>query len=210
MRRIIREEEPPRPSLRLSTLGQSAATTVSARRQSDPRRLSQFFRGELDWIVMKALEKNRTPPLRDGQRFRGRSCRATCATRRWPPARLRPAIACEVARRNQTVLPTVAVVALGLLLAAGRHLGWAPWDQAAQQTIRRGGTGRAPGGDRTNGQPGVGQSPAVARPGYRNASDEGSGGGSGFVGVATGRSSTERGGSRPKCRERRTTCSVSA
>jgi serine/threonine protein kinase/tetratricopeptide (TPR) repeat protein len=58
MRRIIREEEPPRPSTRLSTLGQ-AAVTVSERRQSDPRRLSQLFRGELDWIVMKALEKGR-------------------------------------------------------------------------------------------------------------------------------------------------------
>src|SRR5271166_3608494 len=43
---------------RLSTMGE-AATVVSARRQSDPKRLSQLFRGELDWIVMKALEKER-------------------------------------------------------------------------------------------------------------------------------------------------------
>jgi serine/threonine protein kinase len=57
-RRIIREEEPPKPSTRISTLGQ-AATTMSTQRQSDPRRLSQLFRGELDWIVMKALEKDR-------------------------------------------------------------------------------------------------------------------------------------------------------
>src|SRR5208282_2136581 len=53
MRRIIREEEPPRPSTRLSTLG-AAAATVSERRQTDPRLLSRLFRGELDWIVMKA------------------------------------------------------------------------------------------------------------------------------------------------------------
>jgi serine/threonine protein kinase len=59
MRRIIREEEPPRPSTRLSTLGQ-AASTASARRQTDPRRLSQALRGELDWIVMKCLEKDRS------------------------------------------------------------------------------------------------------------------------------------------------------
>jgi serine/threonine protein kinase/tetratricopeptide (TPR) repeat protein len=59
IRRIIREEEPPRPSTRLSTLGQ-AATTVSTRRKSDPRRLTQMVRGELDWIVMKALEKDRS------------------------------------------------------------------------------------------------------------------------------------------------------
>src|SRR5262245_18882160 len=58
MRRILREEEPPRPSTRLSTLGQ-AATSMSANRGSDARRLSQLFRGELDWIVMRALEKDR-------------------------------------------------------------------------------------------------------------------------------------------------------
>jgi hypothetical protein len=56
--RIIREEEPAKPSTRISTLGQ-AATGVSANRQSDPRRLAQLCRGELDWIVMKALEKDR-------------------------------------------------------------------------------------------------------------------------------------------------------
>jgi serine/threonine protein kinase/tetratricopeptide (TPR) repeat protein len=58
MRRIIREEEPPKPSTRISTLGQ-AATTISARRRSDPKRLSRLFRGELDWVVMRALEKDR-------------------------------------------------------------------------------------------------------------------------------------------------------
>jgi tetratricopeptide (TPR) repeat protein len=58
MRRIIREEEPPKPSTRISTLGPAAAT-VSAHRKCDPRRLSQVIRGELDWIVMKALEKDR-------------------------------------------------------------------------------------------------------------------------------------------------------
>jgi WD40 repeat protein/serine/threonine protein kinase len=58
IRRIIREEEPLRPSMRISTLGQ-AATTISTRRKSDPRRLTQLVRGELDWIVMKALEKDR-------------------------------------------------------------------------------------------------------------------------------------------------------
>jgi serine/threonine protein kinase len=56
--RIIREEEPAKPSTRISTLAQGA-TTVSANRKSEPRRLSQLFRGELDWIVMKALEKDR-------------------------------------------------------------------------------------------------------------------------------------------------------
>jgi hypothetical protein len=56
--RIIREEEPPKPSARISALGQAAAT-VSADRQSDPKGLSRLVRGELDWIVMRALEKDR-------------------------------------------------------------------------------------------------------------------------------------------------------
>jgi serine/threonine protein kinase/tetratricopeptide (TPR) repeat protein len=72
MRRIIREQEPPKPSTRillpsrrggkeglpLSTL-ETTATTISANRQTDPRRLRKALRGELDWIVMKALEKDR-------------------------------------------------------------------------------------------------------------------------------------------------------
>src|SRR4029077_18363260 len=58
IRRIIREEEPARPSTRISTLGPAAAT-LSAQRSTDARRLSQLCRGELDWIVMKALEKDR-------------------------------------------------------------------------------------------------------------------------------------------------------
>ncbi|HKB02946.1 MAG TPA: protein kinase [Gemmataceae bacterium] len=59
IRRIIREEEPVRPSTKLSTLGRSAAT-VSAGRGRDPRGLSRLFRGEVDWIVIKALEKDRS------------------------------------------------------------------------------------------------------------------------------------------------------
>jgi eukaryotic-like serine/threonine-protein kinase len=58
IRRIIREEEPAKPSTRMSNVGQ-AATTASDKRRSDPRKLSRLFRGELDWIVMKALEKDR-------------------------------------------------------------------------------------------------------------------------------------------------------
>jgi hypothetical protein len=58
IRRIIREEEPPKPSTRMTTLGQ-AATTASTNRQSDSKKLSQLLRGELDWIVMKCLEKDR-------------------------------------------------------------------------------------------------------------------------------------------------------
>jgi serine/threonine protein kinase/tetratricopeptide (TPR) repeat protein len=56
--RLIREEEPPKPSTRLCETTESLPT-ISARRQTEPARLRQQVRGELDWIVMKALEKDR-------------------------------------------------------------------------------------------------------------------------------------------------------
>jgi serine/threonine protein kinase/tetratricopeptide (TPR) repeat protein len=59
MQRIIQEEESPKPSTRLSTLGE-AIKSVAQRRNTDPRRLGQFVRGDMDWIVMKALDKDRS------------------------------------------------------------------------------------------------------------------------------------------------------
>ncbi len=60
LRRMIREDEPPRPSARISTLNAVLLSTISGKRHIEPRKLSQSLRGELDWIVMKALEKDRT------------------------------------------------------------------------------------------------------------------------------------------------------
>jgi eukaryotic-like serine/threonine-protein kinase len=57
MRRIIKEEEPQKPSTRLSST-QDAATIANAR-HTEPAKLAKLVRGELDWIVMKALEKDR-------------------------------------------------------------------------------------------------------------------------------------------------------
>jgi serine/threonine protein kinase len=57
VRRIIREEEPARPSTRLSSA--NTLPSLAAARQTDPARLTKLVRGELDWIVMKALEKDR-------------------------------------------------------------------------------------------------------------------------------------------------------
>ena len=59
MRRIIREKEPPRPSTRLSTMVAGELTSTAARRQSEPPKLIHLLRGDLDWIVMKSLEKDR-------------------------------------------------------------------------------------------------------------------------------------------------------
>jgi serine/threonine protein kinase len=60
IRRIISEEEPPRPSTRLSILTAEEQTTTARRRHTDPPRLLHLVRGDLDWIVMKTLEKDRT------------------------------------------------------------------------------------------------------------------------------------------------------
>ncbi len=57
--RIIREEEPPKPSTRLRE-SKDSLPSISAQRQTEPAKLTRLVRGELDWIVMKALEKDRT------------------------------------------------------------------------------------------------------------------------------------------------------
>ena len=59
MRRMIREDEPLRPSARINTLKADLLSTVADQRKIDPHKLSQTLRGELDWIVMKCLEKDR-------------------------------------------------------------------------------------------------------------------------------------------------------
>src|SRR5262249_46666332 len=130
MRRIIREEEPPRPSTRLSTLGQ-AAPTVSAQRRSDPKRLSQLVRGELDWIVMKALQKDRNRRYdtangfaQDVQRYLADEPVLAC-----PPSaayRLR-----KFARRHRAGLLAAAAGLLVVLLAAG-VVGWVWWERAGR------------------------------------------------------------------------------
>ena len=60
IRRIIREVEPPRPSTHLSTLSGDDQAKVARLRSTEPARLSLLLRGDLDWIVMRCLEKNPT------------------------------------------------------------------------------------------------------------------------------------------------------
>jgi len=60
MRRIIREQEPVRPSTRLSTMIQGELTATAKHRHAEGPKLIHLLRGDLDWIVMKALEKDRT------------------------------------------------------------------------------------------------------------------------------------------------------
>src|SRR5262245_57094528 len=119
MRRIIREEEPPRPSARISTLAADLATTVAERRRTDARHLRQQVRGELDWIVMKCLEKDRnrryeTPNslARDIERYLNDEPVQAC-----PPStayRVR-----KYARRNKTLLAAGGAIAAALVVGLG-------------------------------------------------------------------------------------------
>ncbi len=60
IRRVIRDQEPQRPSTRLSRMTRADLTTVAQHRRSEPPRLIRAIRGDLDWIVIKCLEKDRT------------------------------------------------------------------------------------------------------------------------------------------------------
>jgi serine/threonine protein kinase len=59
MRRTLREQEPQRPSTMVTTLGGKELTTMAAQRHAEPPKLISLLRGDLDWIVMKTLEKDR-------------------------------------------------------------------------------------------------------------------------------------------------------
>jgi WD40 repeat protein/serine/threonine protein kinase len=117
MRRIIREEEPPKPSTRLSSLG-DRLNTVSEQRRTEPKKLGQVVRGELDWIVMKALEKDRA------RRYETASGMAMDVQRHLDD---QPVQACppsasyrfqKFARRNKIAIATTAIVFATLLLSA--------------------------------------------------------------------------------------------
>jgi serine/threonine protein kinase len=112
--RIIRDEDPPKPSARIKTLDN--ANIVSRNRRSDPKRLGNSLRGELDWIVMKGLEKNRDRRYQtayelgsDVQRYLQDEQVQACP----PSARYRFS---KFARRNKAVLTTASLVFAALLL----------------------------------------------------------------------------------------------
>lgn len=69
MLRIIREQEPPKPSLRLSTVKNELRSTIADSRRVDTKQLNYRLRGELDWIVMKSLEKQRERRYQSAREF---------------------------------------------------------------------------------------------------------------------------------------------
>jgi tetratricopeptide (TPR) repeat protein len=115
IQRIIREQEPPRPSTRVSTLGEQSAD-VARHRGTDARRLSTSIRGDLDWIVMKAMEKDRT------RRYETANGLAQDVARHLAdePVVARPAAAAyrfrKFVRRHKAGAAATAAVAAALLL----------------------------------------------------------------------------------------------
>ena len=115
IRRIIKEEEPPKPSTRLSTMGESLSK-VSSQRKTEPAKLSAPVKGDLDWIAMKSLEKDRNRRYDTASAFAAdvRRFLAEEPIEARPPStwyRFR-----KLARRNKMELTTAAIVAAALLL----------------------------------------------------------------------------------------------
>jgi non-specific serine/threonine protein kinase/serine/threonine-protein kinase len=113
IRRLIREEEPPKPSTRIST--SDSIASIAAQRHMEPAKLSKLMRGDLDWITMKCLEKDRTRRYetanglaRDVERYLSDEPVEAC-----PPSatyRLR-----KFAKKNRAALTTTATIAVLLV-----------------------------------------------------------------------------------------------
>jgi WD40 repeat protein len=119
IRRTIREREPVRPSTRLSTMLAAELTTTAKRRASEAPKLIHLLRGDLDWIVMKALEKDRTRRYEtanalamDIHRFQGNE-----------PVVARPPSGMyrlqKLARRNKVAFAAASAVLLALVVGSG-------------------------------------------------------------------------------------------
>jgi serine/threonine protein kinase/tetratricopeptide (TPR) repeat protein len=130
--RLIREEEPPRPSTRLSTTEE--LPSIAANRGLEPRKLSGLVRGELDWIVMKALEKDRNRRYETANGLAhdiGRHLHdepvLACPPSTW--YRLR-----KFARRNKARLAVAGLVLFFIVLIGGGS-SWVMRDRAARQAV---------------------------------------------------------------------------
>src|SRR5205807_3137172 len=133
--RMIKEEEPPRPSTRLSDSGEALAS-ISANRHMEPAKLTRLVRGDLDWIVMKCLEKDRNRRYEtangfaaDLQRYLNDEPVQACP----PSARYRLR---KFVRRNRAglaaglLLTVCVIVALAGIIGG---IGWAMRDRAVRE-----------------------------------------------------------------------------
>src|SRR5262249_26299699 len=135
MLRVIKEEEPPRPSARLS--GSGSLPSLAAQRQLEPVKLTKLVRGELDWIVMKCLEKDRSRRYdtasglaRDVERYLSDEPVEACP----PSARYRLS---KFARRYKKALVTAAAFAAILVIGAVMSTLLAVWATSAEGEANR-------------------------------------------------------------------------
>ncbi len=122
MRRIIREQEPVRPSTRLIALADPERTTVAKRRSSEPPQLIHLLRGDLDWIVMKSLEKDRN---RRYQTANGVADDVLRHLNNEPVAARPPTVGYRLQksfRRNRLVFTAAGAVGLALVLGSAVSL----------------------------------------------------------------------------------------
>jgi serine/threonine protein kinase len=144
--RVIREEEAPKPSVRLNESKDSLAL-ISGQRKLEPARLAREVRGDLDWIVMKALEKDRNRRYVSPGSFAddiGRYLRDEAIEAR-PPSRIYRLR--KLSRKHRTAVLTATAVVLALL--TGTAL--AAW-QAIMATRARQATSIAAEGERKSKQ----------------------------------------------------------
>src|SRR5262249_50574390 len=130
MLRVIREQEPTKPSTKLSTA--VGLPTLAANRGTEPAKLTKLVRGELDWIVMKTLEKDRNRRYepanglaRDIQRYLNDEPVQACPPSAWYKFG-------KFARRHKRALAMAACVVLAFAGLAG-GVGWVARDRAASE-----------------------------------------------------------------------------
>ena len=115
--RVIREEEPSKPSTRLGKLGAGEMSTIAEAHSITPEKLTRMVSGDLDWIAMKAMEKDRERRYETANAF-GEDIRRYLANETviaCPPSatyRLR-----KYAQRNRAAIATVALVAIIMVVA---------------------------------------------------------------------------------------------
>ena len=133
MRRMIRDQEPPRPSVRMTTITAEAHPSPTDRRTIHQRRLNEAVRGELDWIVMKALDKDRN------RRYESASALAADIERY---LRHEPVEACppsliyrlrKFSQRNKALVTTTILVSLAIVVGVAVSA----WQAIAATQARR-------------------------------------------------------------------------
>jgi len=133
MRKTLREREPHRPSTKLDTLQPAELTMTALHRHVDPPKLQFLLKGDLDWIVMKALEKDRKRRYEtanglamDVGRFLGNEPVLARSPSRWYRFQ-------KLVRRNRGFFAAISAVALALVIG----LGTATWLFYQERELRR-------------------------------------------------------------------------